>query len=314
MADSKLGTLGMGAAASAAGGIIDQGLGMIFAGINDKRQRKQQKALNEDAAEINRRNADYTFQLNKKMWDETNAEAQMEHYKNAGLNPALMYGTGGAGGSIASGGNAQGVSGGSAADAASTMKANQGMGMMNAAQLALLTAQKENIEADTANKRSTIPVNETKAAGQQIDNEIKGETRQDIVAQAAAQTQKLRGEATSAFQKGAVDEATQLSKITQINAEAAGALIENELKKSNISKNTAQIEEIKNSIKQKYEALAQGWKGLDIQQQNTEINKFGQEIKAAYPNVMSVMGRGFDEVLDDVRKLLGNNRVNKRVE
>ena len=48
------------------------------------------------------------------MWNKTNFGAQMEHLKKAGLNPALMYGKGGAGGQTGSqgGGSATGGSAG----------------------------------------------------------------------------------------------------------------------------------------------------------------------------------------------------------
>ena len=42
-------------------------------------------------------------QYNKEMWNYTNYENQVAHMKNAGLNPALMYGTAGQGGQTAGG-------------------------------------------------------------------------------------------------------------------------------------------------------------------------------------------------------------------
>lgn len=48
-------------------------------------------------------------QRNKDLWDYTNYENQKQHMKNAGLNPALMYGTGGGGGVSATGAQGQGV-------------------------------------------------------------------------------------------------------------------------------------------------------------------------------------------------------------
>ena len=45
----------------------------------------------------------------KEMWDYTNYENQVKHLKEAGLNPALLYGQGGGGGSAAGGGTAAGV-------------------------------------------------------------------------------------------------------------------------------------------------------------------------------------------------------------
>ena len=46
---------------------------------------------------------------NKDLWDYTNYENQKQHIKNAGFNPALMYGMGGGGGVSANGAQGQGV-------------------------------------------------------------------------------------------------------------------------------------------------------------------------------------------------------------
>jgi hypothetical protein len=46
------------------------------------------------------------------MWNKTNASAQVKHYKDAGLNPALMYGTSGATGTTGSQGGGSAASGG----------------------------------------------------------------------------------------------------------------------------------------------------------------------------------------------------------
>ena len=45
---------------------------------------------------------------NKEMWDYTNYENQRKHLQAAGLNPALMYGAGGGGGSTTAGSGAGG--------------------------------------------------------------------------------------------------------------------------------------------------------------------------------------------------------------
>lgn len=61
-----------------------------------------QHAYNKDAAA-------YTQGLQKEMWDYTNYENQVKHMKAAGLNPALLYGMGGGGGSTAGSASAAGV-------------------------------------------------------------------------------------------------------------------------------------------------------------------------------------------------------------
>lgn len=98
-------------------------------------QNQNQRALNEQGQ-----------QLQMKTWNETNAAAQMEHYKEAGLNPALMYGGSGAGGQTGSQGGGSAAGGNAAAP----------MDIGNAIQAGLAVAQTKNINADTKKKESEV--------------------------------------------------------------------------------------------------------------------------------------------------------------
>lgn len=92
------------------------------------------------------RMADKQNKENERMWRMNNAynapAAQMQRYKDAGLNPALVYGQ-------MPQANAPDMVGGSPAAPAS---ATPGDSITELAQLDLLDAQKDNIEADTAAK------------------------------------------------------------------------------------------------------------------------------------------------------------------
>ena len=125
----------MGPLATAALGIgseIASGAGNLIFGEFQQKQalRGQQKALaQQNAAAMD-------------IWEKTNYKAQMGQLEKAGLNPGLIYGMGGAGGTL----------GGASGSVNSGTNQIQGMGIQGAMQLALMKAQKENIEADTANK------------------------------------------------------------------------------------------------------------------------------------------------------------------
>ena len=139
-------TFGINTAQNAASGLIGMAIGGATAKWNDKRQLEMQQKLQEMQEAGNKRMANYTQGLNKEMWDYTNYENQMKHMKAAGLNPALMYGQGGGGGSTANGGSAGSVNAPKAAT-----PGNEVLGM-TIAQRKLIEAQTENVKADTAKK------------------------------------------------------------------------------------------------------------------------------------------------------------------
>lgn len=93
---------------SAISGFVTGGIGNIFSNIAANRQQRQgidmmheQYKLNQMAAEENQKRA-------KEMWNYTSFPNQVKKLKEAGLNPALLYGNGGEGGSTAGAGTASG--------------------------------------------------------------------------------------------------------------------------------------------------------------------------------------------------------------
>ena len=131
----------------ALGGIGGAFLGMLGAGQQHRRQKELMDIQNRNQQALNKQGHDLQFD----MWNKTNAKAQVEHYKQAGLNPALMYGQSGAGGQTGSQG------GGSAAGGQAPL---MDIGA-NAMQGAMMKAQIDNIKADTENKQA----NTTKTGG-----------------------------------------------------------------------------------------------------------------------------------------------------
>lgn len=127
---------------TAAGGIF----GLALGGINDQRQYEQQERLQALQIKGQKEMLDYSQAKQFQMWLDTNYKAQVEQLNKAGLNPALLYGKGGPGGTI---GSAQGsVSGGTAQQNPGEIQQMLGMGI----QMRLLQAQEENIKADTKKK------------------------------------------------------------------------------------------------------------------------------------------------------------------
>lgn len=162
------------------GGIISSAMGLIAGGVAAKKQRKwqeKQNRLNREFAEnmaeqqnqyevdrmglqaqYNKEAADYSQQLAKDMWNYTGYENQKAQMEAAGLNTALMYGSGGGGGQSTSGGSQQGVT------------ALQPMGLQVALQAEQARANIALTEAQTAKTRAeTMKTNTTEMANSAID-------------------------------------------------------------------------------------------------------------------------------------------------
>ena len=111
--------------------MITGAMGLVAGAIGAAKQRKwqaEQNELNREfsremaekqnqyevdrmglQARYNKEAANYSQELAKDMWNYTGYENQRAQMEAAGLNPALMYGSGGGGGQSTSGGSQQGV-------------------------------------------------------------------------------------------------------------------------------------------------------------------------------------------------------------
>jgi hypothetical protein len=138
-------------------------LGMIAGHQAQRRQHRDTKELMgmqfRNQAGLNRQGHD----LQMDMWNKTNYGAQVKHMEDAGLNPALMYGSAGQGGTTGSqgGGNAS-------MGQAQQMKAMDMQNLMMGAQMEALKA-KANLDNAQANKIGGV---DTDLAKQSIKNMI----------------------------------------------------------------------------------------------------------------------------------------------
>lgn len=303
--------------AAPAAAIAGQGIGLLMQDGQDRRQIKQQKKLTDIQIAGNKQLSDYNQKLQMNMWKNTNFSAQLAEAKKAGMSVSALLGGAGTGGAT-TGGGASSVGAGSAADAASTASVNNGLGMQ-AAQLALMKAQKENIEADTANKTAGAGKANEEITGKAIENEIAGATKEK-------EKERITEEANLAFEKATMATVErQLQNQTQqdvrdgIKAEAIGKALTNRLIEANTGKTYQEIKKIKNDITQKWEEIAQGWEkvhqgwqGLDKQQQQIELEKFKRIIEANYPGLWNVLGRGIDDGIQQIMNLGGGRVINKK--
>ena len=91
------------------GAIIGAGLGLAGSILGRKQQNDDQREMMELQAKLNQQQAQHNQGLAKDMWNYTSYPNQVRNMEAAGLNPALLYGMGGQGGSTAGAGQASGV-------------------------------------------------------------------------------------------------------------------------------------------------------------------------------------------------------------
>ena len=155
------------------------------------------------AAEKNLGDYDYANQL--RMWHDTNYGAQMEEIKKAGLNPALLYGTSGSGGStIGNGAGAGTVSAGEAPKGGNEILElrQQGIQMqLMEQQRALLEAQtnKTNVEAT---KIGGVDTTEATTRIQALTQGIENAKAQEILTKAETNLRNL----DTAFASGSLQD------------------------------------------------------------------------------------------------------------
>lgn len=259
-----------------------------------REQREDQQEFTNMQVNANKDLASYTSGLQFDMMNKTAAPWQVEKLKEAGLNPALMYGTSGGGGGTTGSASAGSASSGQAASSAATRANEIGMGMQ-LAQMGLMTAQAEKTKAETekikgadtelAKAQTGKTTTETGLANIQL--EVAGKTREAAIQTIEETAARALAEAVQAQQKQVITEQTMQEQISKIKTEAIGAIIENEVKRSGVNLNNARIKEIAANIEQR-------WKGQDIDVENnkrmTEAMLWGAGIHAAGNLVNSIMG------------------------
>jgi hypothetical protein len=261
-------------------GLIGGALGMIGGSIQYRRQKKLMAQQYEYALGMAQQNQEYAKEMaginqgyakemaginqqhNKDMFDYTGYQAQVAQMKAAGLNPALMYGSAGAGGSTQGGagmaGSASAGSGsmGGAPSAPDTgLTSGIGMGM----QLGLMEAQKRNLEADAAKKEADAKKTAgadteytrmlTELAKTEID--YKAMSTEEVAAKVKMwgdKSQLLMAEARKAASEADYNERTMDDRVAKAGYETVNSMLENIQKMRNIEFTEAQTRAISENI------------------------------------------------------------------
>lgn len=309
MGDNNTFGISMGnAAAGTASSIGGAIMGLALGGINDRRQLRQQERLQELAMAGNKEMALFNYDQQMKMWEATNYNAQVEQLKKAGLNPALLYAKGGAGG-MTNAAQAQGIAAGQAPQGGGEVQKMMEIGMqtqMMQSQIKLMEAQakKANAEAEytggvqtdmgkTSIQSMTQGMEESKAKtrliqaqedAQEIDNAYSGATLEQKIANYANEASRIWANARSAMAQADIDNASKETRIKQFeadlrnkNADTALKYMQERLAQSGIKLNDAQIQNMKDT--QSFNRMALGQ--MDEKEFNERIQKGLEEMGAA---------------------------------
>jgi len=190
-------------------------IGMLGGMAAAKSQNRNQRRMMDVQYQHQRMLNQHGHDLQMDMWNKTNYGAQVKHMKDAGLNPALMYGSAGQGGTTGSQG------GGSAASG-------------NAAQVRMMDMQNMLIGAELELKKKQADKTEAEA------NKIKGvdtDLAKSYIDKAYAEIDKLIADTKN------VEEQTKLTQINQRIAEIE-AIYKPDLYDSNIEKMGAEIRKL----------------------------------------------------------------------
>lgn len=295
--------LGQAAATQASNGIVGTALGLITGGMNDSRQIRQQKKLNELQLDANKNMAMFNYDQQMKMWEATNYSAQREQLEKAGLNPGLLYGMGGGGGATTNAAQGQGTGGSQAPAGGGEQIAMMQQGM----QMQLMQAQKANIEADTQNKLADIPnkqltganiqastasltqgINNAKAQEALTKIETSLKTIQNAYADQregytneilAQQLDNMAQQWVSIKYENDITKQTWQDKVKQIKQEAINSVITGALMNSQIKINTKEIDKMTNEINLLAEQYWATGQGVEQRQQELGIKAAEQRIE-----------------------------------
>lgn len=269
----------------AAGNVVNEGMGIAFQGIKNKQQRHQARHLQDLQLEAEATRNERNEAMALRMWEKTGYGGQVEQLKNAGLNPGLLYGMGGGGGGTTA------TPAGTGSTAHAETAKSSGMGIESGMRLALLEAERKNIEADTklkevdATKRSGVDTEKatTEIAAikqgitnaqitesilkwedniKRIDSNIAEQTQGDRMGQIVSMAEAAASTAEMIERDNSIEGATKEAKIQQIRAESIGAILRNGLTTAQINKTNAEIKQIAESIAQKWTELSQKGKEL----------------------------------------------------
>lgn len=286
--------------------VLNTGMGLLLANYNDKRQLRQQQKLTDIQLNANKEMSAYNYDQQYNMWLKTNYPAQVDQLKQAGLNPALLYGGGGSGGSTTTGSGSGGggiagamaPAGGGEILALQNMQANIDLTKALTAKANAEAKKTGGVDTDVANATlgqiaATITNTNSQTALNNINTEllkidkdfraVKDKLTNDVL---NTTSDKIQQEIFILKNDVQISDETKQAIIQKINAEGVGAILNNELTRANINLN-------EQNIQTQIETIKQNWYKLSIQEKQLQLNKL---INEADINLKTTTGQYLDKM------------------
>lgn len=287
MTDKELG----GKLMAGAGGIATS---ILTGAIGQQMQAQQNRRLMRQQIEAQKEMGLFNQKLALKHWNDTNAAAQVAHYKKAGLNVGLMYGSSGAGGSTFGGSGS--VSGASAQAPV--------IDPMTLAQIANLDAdtkvkhaERDEIEARTPTHTKSLEKTDAEikeiASRLNINEETVKKIIQDVK-QSEAETTKTIAETDKT-----IAETKRIRELTPLERKN----LEEELKRrvtENVyldAKERAELDNLVTEVTKKRAEIEAINAGVTQKDEDIDLKRFESELKAKYPSLFDVAGGVINQIL-----------------
>ena len=306
----------------------------LFNGENDRRQLRQQEKLNVMNNEHAKQMGLFNYDQQKRMWDETNYSAQMEHLKKAGLNPALLYGMSGGGGVTTGSHNASG-SGSQKAERTDQI----GMGLQQGAALAMTAAQTKVLESQAdlnkaqADKTRGVDTQVGEATVQslaqgvatgkaqegllkadtylrELQGVFEGESMDDRLLDVGYKARQAGALLRSSLAQANVDEATQNEKIKLYEQQVLGGMINNMLGLKQGQKIDAEIDKLKADVAQGWERLRLEGKKVNIEAFKALVQEKLVNFQTSHPTITQVAGGVAQSIKDGATGIIKNPSLN----
>lgn len=294
------------------GAIIGAGIGLAGSILGRKQQNNDQREMMELQAKLNQQQAQYNQGLAKDMWNYTSFPNQVKKIKDAGLNPALIYGMGGQGGSTSGAGQASGV-GLSDAKGMQTGIAIQGMGL----ELANLASQVELNKSQAEKNRAEAE----KTAG--VDTQVQQATMENLIAQTANEKVKKGLIYADTRFKDALEEVTR-AKVDEVGWNIKNLMksleladrniqatdLDNELKERTMESNVKQAEEtLKNTMADTLVKFSQG------KLNKVQAEAIAEQVKQGWSSIgikMAEKEQGWQQLEQNAEKIMNELKLGEK--